>query len=93
MIKTAHTDPEINILKTPAPGISIPEETLIQNLIDAGCDRETVHGFLNCLREGDMKEGLCLLGRHRSCLMNRLHACQRKIDCLDYLLYRIRKNQ
>lgn len=66
-------------------------EALIQNLIDAGCDRDLVHGFLNCIKAGDIRGGALMLESHRAGLLDRLHSCQRKIDCLDYLLYRLKK--
>ena len=37
------------------------EDAVIQNLIDAGCDRQTVRMFLNSMKGGDIKDELCIL--------------------------------
>lgn len=37
------------------------EEELIQNMVDAGCKKETVAGVLTCLKQGQKKKGLLLL--------------------------------
>ncbi len=70
------------------------EDAVIQNLIDAGCDRQTVRMFLNSMKGGDIKDELCILEKHRSYLLDTLHLCQKRIDCLDYLICQIkRKNR
>ena len=38
------------------------------------------------------KEMLSLLLRHRTVLLNILHKRHDNIDCLDYLIYKIKKN-
>ena len=40
-------------------------------------------------REGRRLEQLRLLRMHRTVLLDRLHASQRQIDCLDYLIYQM----
>ena len=37
------------------------EEELIQNMVDAGCEEETVASVLTCLKQGQKKKGLLLL--------------------------------
>ena len=34
-----------------------------------------------------------LLARHRAALLDEVHKSEKKIDCLDYLIYRIKQNQ
>lgn len=72
-----------------------PDIEIEQNLRDAGCDEETIRryyaleaaecGLLICRREQ-----VRLLRVHRRGLLDQLHTCQRELDCLDYLLYRLR---
>lgn len=67
------------------------EESVIQNLKDAGCDSETIEGFLAELRGGKEANGMKRLNAHRKALLDALHHEQTCIDCLDYLIYEIKK--
>lgn len=62
---------------------------LTQNLVDAGCSETEQMQFLQLEREGRRPEQLRLLRAHRAALLERLHADQRQIDCLDYLIYQM----
>lgn len=64
----------------------------IQNLKDAGCDRETAERFMALEGTGDTQEQLRLLSVHRKQLLDRIHREEKRIDCLDYLVYQIQKN-
>lgn len=64
-----------------------------QNLIDAGCDRETVERCLSLNRRAQTPELLRLLARHRKSLLDGLHRNQKQIDCLDYLIYKTEQEQ
>lgn len=62
-----------------------------QNLIDAGCDKTTTEECMACFKEGNEKKLLLELARHRRSLLDELHKEQKRIDCLDYLVYSIQK--
>lgn len=64
---------------------------LYQNLLDAGCDRETAQRCLSLARDKQTAALLRLLSCHRAALLDRVHENQKRIDCLDYLLYTIGK--
>ena len=64
----------------------------IQNLKDAGCDRETVEHFMELEETGDTQEQLKLLAVHRKRLLDRVHREEKRINCLDYLVYQIQKS-
>lgn len=66
---------------------------VIQNLKDAGCEANQIESFLQELKKGDSKGQLDLLAQHRKILLNRVHKEERRIDCLDYLVYQIRQNK
>ena len=66
---------------------------LYQNLIDADCDNITVEKCMQLAHDGKKAEMLSLLSRHRTSLLNILHKSREKIDCLDYLIYKIKKEQ
>lgn len=67
------------------------DEAIIQNLKDAGCDQDTITAFVNDIKEEKISEGLKLLSIHRRRLLDCLHKEQKRIDCLDYLVYRMEK--
>ena len=67
------------------------EEDLIQNLCDAGCDSQMIEQFLDSLRQENIRESAFLLRRHRSALLDMVHSGQKKIDCLDYLIYQMKQ--
>lgn len=64
---------------------------LYQNLLDSGCDDKTVKSCMAFAKKGEWNILQPLLVRHRKALLERLHTDQLQIDCLDFLLYRIKK--
>ncbi len=69
------------------------EQALVANLADAGCDKEQIEQFMDFLKSGRKEAGLSLLAKHRRFLLDCYHADQKKIDCLDYLIYKMNQNQ
>lgn len=67
--------------------------TVTQNLIDAGCSHEMVEKFMALQDKGREEEQLDLLSCHRKKLLDQLHLEEHRIDCLDYLVYRMQKKQ
>lgn len=67
------------------------KDALQQNLIDAGCDAALTDQFISLTGRGREKEALTLLAKHRKSLLENCHTAERKIDCLDYLVYRMEK--
>ena len=62
------------------------DEKIRTNLADAGCSREFIEEFdtlCNCAR-------ICRLKEHRRELLQGIHAEQKKLECLDYLIYQLR---
>ncbi|MDE7230683.1 MAG: hypothetical protein K2N56_09405 [Oscillospiraceae bacterium] len=67
------------------------ENAIVQNLIDAGCGQEFIAEFMEDLRNDNISKDLKLLQAHRRSLLDDLHKEQKRIDCLDYLVYRMTK--
>ena len=67
------------------------KEVLRQNLVDAGCDPVLTERFILLTGQGREKEALALLAKHRKNLLEHCHTAERKIDCLDYLVYHMEK--
>ena len=69
---------------------SAREEKIAENLKDSGCDDCFIAEFTECSCQ---ERQLRMLSRHRRCLLDKMHQCQGEIDCLDYLVYTIEKEQ
>lgn len=66
---------------------------LRQNLLDAGCGPDTVQRCMALVKRQENAELLRLLSRHRRELLDRVHQNEKRIDCLDYLIYQIEKQE
>ena len=62
-------------------------QTITENLKDAGCDQEMITEFFD--KSGKKDEQLRILKRHRQQLLDRVHKEEKRIDCLDYLVYQM----
>lgn len=69
------------------------QDTVIQNLQDAGCGDTVIDCFLNDYKEGKVREGIQILQKYRWTLLEELHREQQKIDCLDYLIFVLQKQE
>ncbi len=63
------------------------DELLARNLRDAGCTEAEVLLFPAL----PPREQLRFLSRRRNALLAALHEAQARIDCLDYLMYRMKQ--
>ena len=65
------------------------DESIRQNLIDAGCDDAFIEQFdaYSC----DTKQCEKMLATHRKELLDEVHAKERCISCLDYLVFMMKK--
>ncbi len=77
-------------------------EAVIQNLKDAGCGQGIMECCIACMEQGKQDELLKRLEEHRTGLLHKVHKAKRlsedalcpeekQIDCLDYLVYQIRR--
>ena len=66
-------------------------QALLDNLEDAGCGPEFAERFLALEQSGQHREQLKLLSDHRRHLLDRLHREERRIDCLDFLVYQLER--
>ena len=64
---------------------------IYQNLKDAGCDEQTTETCMAYVQAGNYRALLPELLTWRKTLLDAVHAGQKQIDCLDYLIYRIQK--
>lgn len=66
---------------------------VIQNMIDAGCGGSFTEECAQLILDGKTQSALNVLGKHRKHLLEEVHTNQKRIDCLDHLIYRIEKSQ
>lgn len=69
------------------------KQALSQNLIDSGCKKTIIDKFFLFFEQGKMKDALRLLSLHRVKLIDNLCASQKKIDCLDYLIFKLKQEE
>ncbi len=62
-----------------------------QNLIDAGCNKKFIEKFMNLTETQRIAEMLNMLAIQRKSLLDGIHADERKIYCLDYLVNKLKK--
>lgn len=67
------------------------KEAVIQNLKDAGCAPDIVQCCIACMEQGKKNELLKRLEEHRNGLLHKVHEEEKHINCLDYLVYQIRR--
>ena len=68
------------------------DEELTQALRDAGCDGAAVNEFMRLYAEGQTAKAQKLLSQQRKRLLDGIHAEERKINCLDYLVYEMNRS-
>ncbi len=66
-------------------------EDVIQNLKDAGCSEKTIGSFLASFDKNEKEQQLKLLELQRNDLLKRVHKEEKRISCLDYLVYQIQQ--
>ena len=67
--------------------MALDTKQIIENLEDAGCDEALRQQFSALWFAGDQKGQLRLLTGYRRLLLDEIHESQKKLDCLDYLIY------
>ena len=69
------------------------KEAILQNLQDAGCTQDISEQFIRNYDADNAKKQISILTQYRKTLLSRVHAEQNKLDCLDYLLFQLRKER
>lgn len=70
---------------------SMDNNNIYQNLKDAGCEASLIEEFFELQKTGQKKDLLNLLAIHKSQLIKRLYENQKKIDCLDFLIFSLKE--
>lgn len=65
---------------------------VLRNLKDAGCNDRMVEKFFQLRKDGKNSEQMRLLITQRKSLLRRIHENQKKIDCLDFMIFNIKQS-
>lgn len=68
-------------------------KSIYQNLIDAGCDKSITDKCMLLVESDRATDMLPILAAYRKSLLSSVHAGQKKIDCLDFLIYTLKRNE
>lgn len=68
----------------------LSKERIKCNLEDAGCETQTIETFLKYRENETLQKQILFLKCQRCGLLEELHQVQKKIDCLDYLIYTLK---
>jgi len=66
---------------------------IYQNLMDAGCDEGMIKKYMLLAKGSRSFDMLPILTKHHKCLLDLLHKGQKQIDCLNYLIYSLKKDK
>ena len=69
------------------------KDALKQILKDAGCCQEQTDRFLDCRENKSCGEQLDILSNYRRQLLEKNHQVQHQLECLDYLMYKIKEGK
>lgn len=69
------------------------EKEIIRNLLDAGCSEDTITAFMKYRKMGNREEGFRILRDQRKSLLDDVHLGEKKIGCLDYLVYQMKREK
>ena len=70
--------------------MNINSNSVRQNLIDAGCNDNEITRFLE---SSTTREQLLILDTERKRLIDEYHNYAKKLDCLDHLIYQLKKEK
>ena len=59
--------------------------------MDAGCEAAFIEKYFSLETVGRSGEQTALLAVHRKALLEQIHQLQKALDCLDYLIYTLKK--
>lgn len=62
-----------------------------QNLEDAGCTPSMIKKFFTYMEHDEKENQMMLLEEHRRKLLDDVHDGEKKISCLDYLMYHMQQ--
>ncbi len=75
------------------PNAADTQAVIEENLKDAGFDADNTRRCMEMLSRKNYDELYRLLAWHRKELLDSVHESTKQLDCLDYLVYKLRKTE
>lgn len=75
------------------PNAADTRAVIEENLKDAGFDADNTRRCMEMLSLGNYNELYRFLAEHRKELLDSVHESTKQLDCLDYLVYKLRKTE
>lgn len=69
------------------------KENIEANLKDAGFSEEEIKDFMELLDKSNLCKQCECLAQKRKKLLDKIHTNEKQITCLDYLRYKLEKNE
>jgi hypothetical protein len=71
------------------------KEKMTQCFKDIGCEDEIMNEFMKCFDQDKDKvlAQINLLIKQRRYLLDQLHTAQKRIDCIDYMIYQLEQEK
>jgi hypothetical protein len=69
------------------------EDSLRQNLEDSGFTHDMIELYMKSHEKNEISEQIKFLSKHRCLLLDNVRENNKRIDCLDYLVNKIKKEQ
>lgn len=69
------------------------EKEIYEDLIQAGCTEKEVMMCMDCLNENELEKAIVCIQNCRSKMLEELHSCERKLECLDYIIYEMKQHR
>lgn len=66
---------------------------IFQNLRDSGLDETTAGNCTEMIIGGDTFQALQIIKNYRKSLLEKIHTNQKKLDCLDFLIYQLGRSE
>lgn len=63
----------------------------IMCLEDIGCSQEIIDQYIKLTREKDLEGVIKLLSCQKCRLLDKIHGEQKKLDCIDYIIFHLKK--
>lgn len=75
------------------PNAADTRAVIEENLKDAGFDADNTRRCMEMISSGSYDDLYRFLAGHRKELLDSVHESTRQLDCLDYLVYKLRKTE
>ncbi|MCI8956669.1 MAG: hypothetical protein HFG29_06730 [Eubacterium sp.] len=69
------------------------DQCIIMCLQEIGCNQITIEKYLKMSKENDIEGMVKMLSCIRCRVLEQIHEKQEKLDCLDYIIFKLKKDK